>query len=91
MDPYWVIKYRISPDPPLNACLARLFGNRTLNVCRKVLQRSGVHTVVVFREVLSFSFLPLNQPPPSALTEPVNKTCQQPIGGELLQTRTMDQ
>ena len=24
--PYWTTKYRISSDPPLNACLARLFG-----------------------------------------------------------------
>ena len=54
-------------------------------------RRSSVHTVVVYREVPSFSFPPLNQPPPSALTEPVNKTCQQPIGGELLQTQIMDQ
>ena len=36
MGPWWVIKYRISPDPPLNACLVRLFGNRTLHVCREV-------------------------------------------------------
>ena len=24
--PYWTTKYRISSDPPLNACIARLFG-----------------------------------------------------------------
>ena len=24
--PYWTTKYRISSDPPLNACLARLCG-----------------------------------------------------------------
>ena len=24
--PYWTTKYRISSDPPLNACIVRLFG-----------------------------------------------------------------
>ena len=59
-----------------------------VGVCSR---RSIVRTVVVYREAPSFSFPPLNEQLSSALTESVNRTCQQPIGGELLQTRTMDQ
>ena len=51
-------------------------------------RQSSVHTVVVYgtkRRLLLLPSSPSNSLPPSALTEPVNQTCQQPIGGELLQ------
>ena len=55
--PYWTTKYRISSDPPLNACLARLHGKMDVTCVS-----GGERGCFIVRTVVVCQGLPLLPP-----------------------------
>ena len=65
--PYWTTKYRISSDPPLNACIARLFGKMDV-ICVSGGVRGCIIVVRWWWNESSLFFLPIpDEAPPSRL------------------------